>query len=268
MAFLYEWKEAQKIVYAKQPLTSSAKLFVKYEKCADTWKKLKKALIREFDSVIDSHQVHRDLSKRKKKPKGTYSEYIYKMLDIASRADVEVRTVIKYIIEGVPDDPVNKTMLYRVQTVKQLKERFKEYENMKSGMKIKGDRKEQSSKNKQAAKVEKKRKPRHCSSKTHLAAECPGKDKGSKCFKCNNFGHIAAKCPESTKIKNLNVVTRSSRKKYLKEVNINEVPMTVLVDTGSDLSIIRADDYVTIGSPKLLQTRYSLTVLDHRKMKA
>jgi SAP domain. len=42
------WTEAQKIVYAKKLLRGSAKLFVTYEKCAGSWRELRKSLIKEF----------------------------------------------------------------------------------------------------------------------------------------------------------------------------------------------------------------------------
>lgn len=46
------------------------------------------------------------------------------MLRIAFQANIETRVVIRYIIEGIPDDAINKTMLYSAKDIKQLKERF------------------------------------------------------------------------------------------------------------------------------------------------
>lgn len=48
------WTEPQKIIYAKKLLRGSAKLFVTYEQCAKTWKRLKKSLISEFGEVVNS----------------------------------------------------------------------------------------------------------------------------------------------------------------------------------------------------------------------
>ncbi|KAJ8913904.1 hypothetical protein NQ315_005701 [Exocentrus adspersus] len=116
MAEMCQWTDIQKIAYAKRLLTGSAKLFVKYEKCTRTWVTLRRALKDEFEEAVDGYQVHRQLAQRKKKPDETYQEYTYKMLDMASQADVDIRSVIQYIIDGIPDDPTNKAVLYGAKT--------------------------------------------------------------------------------------------------------------------------------------------------------
>lgn len=64
-------------------------------------------MIFEFGRTINSKQVHRELVRTKKKNDESYHEYIYKMMEIASHADIETEIKIQYIIEGIPDDPVN-----------------------------------------------------------------------------------------------------------------------------------------------------------------
>lgn len=56
MAILCEWSDVQKVVYAKRLFRGSAKLFVNYEKY--TWKKLRRALIGKFSTIVNSHAVH------------------------------------------------------------------------------------------------------------------------------------------------------------------------------------------------------------------
>jgi len=53
------------------------------------------------------------------------------MLQIAAQADVDTRSVIQYIIEGIQDDAVNKTILHGAKTIRELKERFTQYEAIK-----------------------------------------------------------------------------------------------------------------------------------------
>lgn len=38
-----------------------------------------------------------------------------------------IRSVIKYIIEGIQDDPVNKTILHGAKTIRELKQKFTQY---------------------------------------------------------------------------------------------------------------------------------------------
>ena len=124
MALLCDWVDVQKIVYAKRLLRGSAKLFVRHEKRGETWSRLKKALTREFSKVVSSHKVHKELARQKKKSDESYEEYTYRMLDIAAQADVEIESTIQYIIDGIRDDEVNKTVLYGARTIRQLKTKF------------------------------------------------------------------------------------------------------------------------------------------------
>jgi len=66
MAELCKWSDIQKVVYAKRFLRGSAKLFINYEQCTKTWRKLRRALKEEFKEAVDSHAVHWKLSQRKK----------------------------------------------------------------------------------------------------------------------------------------------------------------------------------------------------------
>lgn len=126
------WTEAQKIIYAKKLLRGSAKLFVSYEKCATSWKKLKKTLIKEFTKALNSKSVHKELARTKKQSDESYHEYMYRMMEIASHADIELEAKIQYIIEGLPDEPQNKTILYGAQSIRDLRKRLTQYETMKN----------------------------------------------------------------------------------------------------------------------------------------
>ncbi|XP_025836384.1 uncharacterized protein LOC112906451, partial [Agrilus planipennis] len=246
MAELCQWVDVQKVAYAKRLLTGSAKLFVRYEKCGKTWKSLKSALKSEFEEVVDSYKVHRELSRRNKRNDETYQEYTYKMLEIASQADLEPRTVIKYIIEGIPEDPVEKSILYGAKTIRQLKERFSQFEDMKSEMK--SHRKIQDKKEDTIKRVSTGEKSRlglqsvsnvkrchMCGDKGHFKSECPNKQKGLKCFKCNEYGHIAIKCgssvPKPTNTQKTNSISRNHTTKHTKEITITDVKLTALIDT-------------------------------------
>lgn len=59
------------------------------------------------------------------------------MLEIPAQADVDISSVIQYIIKGVPDNPVNKTVLHGAKTIRELKERFIQYDAIKKERKSK-----------------------------------------------------------------------------------------------------------------------------------
>lgn len=127
-AKLCKWSEVQKTIYAKKLLRGSARLFIKYEAKSNVWKDIKLALKREFSLKIDSHEVHKQLAKRKKKDDETYHEYFYRMLEIASQAKVEISAVIQYIIDGITDDEVNKVILYDAKSITELKRKLDIYD--------------------------------------------------------------------------------------------------------------------------------------------
>ncbi|CAH0550948.1 unnamed protein product [Brassicogethes aeneus] len=104
-----------------------------------------------------------------------------------------------------------------------------------------------------AAAATKTRRCFNCGDKNHVSADCPVKDKGVKCFKCKEHGHKATVCP--TKAKEANIVSRPGDKKYMKDVVIGGQKFTALVDTGSDLTFKRTDEYLKIGLPVLLNRK-------------
>ncbi|XP_011684298.1 PREDICTED: protein sprint-like [Wasmannia auropunctata] len=95
-----------------------------------------------------------------------------------------------------------------------------------------------------------------------MGVTCPTKELGTKCFECGEHGHIASKCSKKNSdakdagsaTKNVCVATHSSRKKYTKDVMIDGKSTTALIDTGSDISLMRADEYVCMGSPRFRST--------------
>ncbi|XP_017888656.1 uncharacterized protein LOC108630103 [Ceratina calcarata] len=249
MAKLCEWNGVQKVIYAKRLLRGSAKLFVNYEKCCRKWSEMKQALISKFSQSVDAHKIHKKLSRRFKKSNESYQEYIYQMLEIGKQADMEIAAIIKYIINGVQDDESNKMILYGARTIRELKQKFESYEAMKENSRTKSRKAEEKTK-KPACRVAGQENVRRCflwGDRSHLSASCPTKNKVMKCFKCQEYGHVASACSGANKpLKDVSSTSEDSRKKRLKEVQIEHCKLVVLVDSGSDLSLMRADHYVRI----------------------
>lgn len=258
LAEIYGWTDLMKLAYTRRLLSGSAQLFVEYERCARTWDGLKTALIDEFGDKVDSFQVHRELHERKKRADETYQQYVYQMVKIAAQADVDTAAVIQYIIQGIKDEAANKNYLYEARTIKELRDRLKRYEKTKQEVQSKNkpiDKKDfrgSVKKITQTATSEKQRRCFNCGETGHVSTVCPVKDKGAKCFKCSGYGHIAAKCPKKEEV---NLTSTRSKKKLEKEVMINNHTFKALIDTGSDLTLIRTDEYVMLGSPRLSSLR-------------
>lgn len=276
MSALLKWNDLQKLVYGKRMLTGSAKKFISFEKRVTSWNTLKRRLIREFSVKLNSADVHSRLFKRRLRADESSRQYIYEMQEIASQGYIEKDALIQYIIDGMPDDEVSKTVLYNSRTIRELKKNFEIYDRMKERVQRKRTGKKSHAKadvrdakgtqskssSKQMDKTDK-RYCFHCGSAEHEVKSCPNADKGPKCFKCNQFGHIASKCSQDekreSKTTTVNWVTSTDDKCV--PVDIAGARYSALIDTGSDASLMRDDVYEKIGRPVMDRTTRTLTGL-------
>lgn len=127
-ADLCAWTDTQKIIYAKRLLRGSAKLFANFECHAQSYRGFKRALSEAFGKALNSRQIHKELGVITKKTDETFQEYIYRVLELASHAEIELEAKIQYIIDGVKDEESNKSILYSATTIKELRQRFVQYE--------------------------------------------------------------------------------------------------------------------------------------------
>jgi len=260
VAELCDWSDVQKVMYGRRLLRGSAKLFMQFECSTKTWIKMKRELKKEFAKTANSKQIHRKLATMKKKQDESYTEYTYRMLEIASHVEMEIGSKIQYIIDGIPDDEVNKTVLYGAKTIKDLRKRLPIYEAQKlaatkshkkhSAVSEKTKRMNQTQVTQQQTK-----RCFNCGVTNHVSAQCPDKTKGTKCFKCGNFGHIASKCTdgvsEDSKSKPRCDLVATGDKKTYKKVKILDQDIIAVLDPGSDLHLVCAMLYVKLGAPKL-----------------
>lgn len=263
-AELCEWTEIQKVIYVKRLLRGPAKLFANYECEAKSWKKLRKALSEEFSTVTNSKQVHYQLSQVKKKSNESYHEYIYRVLDIASNTNMELDAKIQYIIDGVQDSKANKAVLYGATTIKDLRKKFSHYEALVKNSEISQHEKHKSQVNDKmirgSSSNESTQNKRcyNCGDSKHFGKNCPNKSKGAKCFSCGEYGHIAPKCPTREK-KTANSVQNKVRcdavmkgdKKSYKLITVQGKEVEAMIDSGSDLHLVRSSFYFELNAPTL-----------------
>lgn len=98
---IFELNQLDRLIYAKRLMTGTAALFVQFESTATDFDALQTELLEEYGQKTNSAMIHERLKARKKKDTETPTEYLYKMLSIASEADIDVQAIITHTIHGL-----------------------------------------------------------------------------------------------------------------------------------------------------------------------
>ncbi|XP_071055031.1 protein lin-28 homolog A-like [Onthophagus taurus] len=130
---------------------------------------------------------------------------------------------MRYVIEGIVDDEVNKSILYGARSLKAFKEMLKLYEKIKiKQQKERRENKDKPFKTNGNAKTRQNNQEDvrcfNCGRKGHLSKNCNDKEKGSKCCKCNKYEHIAYQCNAENK-RNEDDQGRAKRSYVVQETN-------------------------------------------------
>jgi len=92
---------------------------------------VKKRVDKEFKAEVNSAQLHKLLSERKIKNNESVQEYLLKMKEIASRGSVDNCALMQYVIDGINDLSVSKSIFYNAKDLKEFKEKLKCYEKIR-----------------------------------------------------------------------------------------------------------------------------------------
>lgn len=191
---IFEWTPKQRLLVARRSLNGTAALWLNSEKTFPCWDTLKIAISKEFPDTIDAKTIHEMMSAKKKKSNESCIDYMFAMKELGRRGKMADYVAIKYVVDGIQDQEINKIMLYGVTTYAELKEKLKIYEILKEKMKkepIHGKEQKITNTREWSSKV----RCYSCGEKSHKSEDCPKKMQGKKCFNCNVFGHISSQCP-------------------------------------------------------------------------
>ncbi|XP_055632935.1 uncharacterized protein LOC129773362 [Toxorhynchites rutilus septentrionalis] len=248
------WNDEQKLIMCRKKLTGTAKRFMFTQRDVSSFVELKSALLKEFAPFVRASDVHRKLAARKKHPTESVRDYIYEMQRIALQIDLDQPSICEYVVDGITEDEFHRSLLYEAQSIEQLKEKLLNYEKVqrKSYKKSRSDdtctrRKEhrKMEPKKVSEKVDTKRHCFNCGESSHVASECPQKNNGPKCFSCNTFGHLSRECTkkvrkaEKKNAAEVNVVKTVNNAKPSVHIKVNDLEICAIVDTGSEVSLIR-----------------------------
>lgn len=178
---------------------------------------------------------------------------MYRMLEIASHANIEIEAKTQYI-DGIPDDGFNKSVLYGACDQKDLRKKLKHYENIKTNFSNQGQKtklqkmRSEKGTDKTATvndtKVQQEKRCFNCDGKGHLNSSCFLREKGNKYFQYSQIGHVAVECDKKDEQKRVNSCSIAiSDSRVYKSVMIGNKQVTTLFDTGSDLHLMTATLY-------------------------
>lgn len=243
---LMQWNDVEKLIYAKRLLVGTAKLFIRTSKFK-SWDTLKKELEDEFGSKLNSAAIHKKLSTRKMKQNETCQQYLLHMKEISMLGVIEEEALIEYVIDGIQDSEMNKSILYGTNNIKEFRKKLELYAEIKKKATVKNT---QQSRNFPAQSTSKGRtqvptkRCYNCGGTNHQAPACT---KGVKCFKCNNFGHKSPECPNNTK-KTLNIEEDGKKCSFApyKDVKVNNIHVKALLDTGSDVNLVSESYFIKV----------------------
>lgn len=169
------WNDIQKYLFARKLLRGAARKAVEADEAVIDFQLLVAKLKEEFKDEKSSYEIHRELRLKKKSSMETNLEYFYDMKQIGTKVDEP--SMVRYIVDGLPEEKNEKSILYDAKSLDELKTKLKNYEKSRKGkISSSTDR------------------CKNCGSKSHQQDSCPDQQKGRRCFKCNNFGHVARVC--------------------------------------------------------------------------
>lgn len=123
----FEWSKLERLIYAKNQMTASAKKFVEQELKPKTFDALKKGPRAEFLTEKNTALIHKKLSLMRKNDKETFREFVYRIVAIAQQADIPEISCVTYAVNGISDNKRNKATLYECKTIKKLKAKLQTY---------------------------------------------------------------------------------------------------------------------------------------------
>ncbi|XP_043503857.1 uncharacterized protein LOC122525241 [Polistes fuscatus] len=190
----------------------------------------------------------------------SFREYVHNKVILGNKVPIHEDEIVDYIIEGIPDANLkNQAKINRLRTKADILEAF-EGVTLQEKNRIPGDtrfvRRPYNMKNWNTGGWKSTKQTRSCftcGSFDHMADSCPKKKEGPTCYNCKERGHIASNCPKKYPVVKESLNTfRIQEKKCVIDVRVNNCCIKALIDTGSDVCLMRFDQYIELGSPRLM----------------
>lgn len=254
----YKWNGGTVLLQAVAKLKGAARTWYDgFGLNLDTWEKLREGMIEAFPNNQDESDIHQELMQRKKYKTESYEEYFYEMLMIGKRGSISDRAMVKYLITGLDDRELARTLsvccdddpqqlLQKVKAYEDtiVQNKYRQTTSWHGNFKNKFEKRESIQTDDKFQKTFQKPQTSlttircyNCGAKGHSSNNCPDKERGPKCFNCRSYGHKALNCPDQNNTRaGINFVRDISD--YHKNVTLNETEYIALLDTGSAKNLV------------------------------
>ncbi|XP_041787431.1 uncharacterized protein LOC121602736 [Anopheles merus] len=261
VATMAGWSDEQKYVMCRKKLVGTARSFLLTMRGVSSFRALRKALVAEFGEKVRPMDIHRQLASRRRKKVESALDFIYSMQRIAKQIDLDEESVCEYIVDGIAESEAQRSALYEARTVRELKEKIawqeraaqKQTRAVRSAWHERAGQKENKSLPVQdtiPVKNATKARCLNCGVMGHMVRNCPEQRSGPRCFQCNEFGHRANQCGQRNKQQpgtSANLINHVQAELPTKMVQLGGKNIKAVIDTGSEVSIVRQDTFQDLG---------------------
>lgn len=251
----------RRFVLAKKKLTGLAKLFLGTVSHITSWNMLKEYLLEEFRKKENSAVVHETLRSRKRKVGENVLEYFLVIREIGAKANLDFDAIMTHTINGINDNGPDKTLLYGARTREEFREKLRMYQSLKDS---KFGREGRQHNPPAEEKYVSCRNTNNRNSYSRPAGSKSGTARSTICYRCGFEGHIAKDCVKKLSHGAVNVCHSLPvpMKGTFMEVKINTIPVRAFFDSGSDVSLMRADWGDKFGLSVNTKEKKKLTTLN------
>lgn len=251
----------RRFVLAKKKLTGLAKLSLGTVSHITNWDMLKVYLREEFRKKENSAIIHETLRARKRKVGENVLEYFLVMREIGAKANLDIDAIITHTVNGINDNGPDKTLLYGARTMEEFREKLRLYQGLKDSKYGRDVRQHNQPVEEKSSSY---RNTNSRSSSSRSAGTKAAAPRSTICYRCGLEGHIAKDCSKKPPQGTVNIchsLPVPMRGSFM-EVKINTVPVKAFFDSGSDVSLLRADWKNKLGLVVNTKEKKKLTTLN------
>lgn len=259
------WSNLENITNLRKSL-EDAVLTVVRDLAGLNYESAKEILKKEFGGNCTPARLMRVMIQRKKQKSETVLQYTSEMRRLGMTAGMDDATISQFIVSGLDMNEYVKLTFHGIHDITKLREAIEEAElrinqipvmyqyaqaqpmqghmqvgQMQGGRTqggyVQGGHTQGGLMNAQPQS----NRCVNCGIPGHFIGSCPVAHLGRKCFNCGTHGHISAQCPN--KVSRALFGLRSNEKL----ITLNTLPVTAVIDTGSDHNLITTDISDRVG---------------------